>query len=313
MIKIVTLKLTITIIAIFFSSFIKFSVLANENKILLKVNNELITTIDILNEINYLKSINSNIINLDNNKLIEIARNSLIKDRIKKIVLIPIIKEFGISDKDYERVLISNYSTTGYKNTDAIHDYLKKFDINPGLIRNKLTLNAIWSQFIYDKYSKNIKIDIDKLKQNMQNSENQTEYLLSEILFNLGEKQTIDEKFSIIKNEIQKNGFESASLIYSISETSTTGGNIGWGSENSINKKILEEIEKLDINDFTKPFVIPGGYLILKLNEKKITKRNVKLEEELNKIIQIKTNEQLNQFSNIFLSKVKKDIIINEL
>ena len=313
MIKIVTLKFTITIIAIFFSSVIKLSVLANENKILLKVNNELITTIDILNEINYLKSINSNIINLDNNKLIEIARNSLIKDRIKKIVLIPIIKEFGISDKDYERVLISNYSTTGYKKTDEIHDYLKKFDINPDLIRNKMTLNAIWSQFIYDKYSKNIKIDIDKLKQNMQNSENQTEYLLSEILFNLGEKQTIDEKFSIIKNEIQKNGFESASLIYSISETSTTGGNIGWVSENSINKKILEEIEKLDINDFTKPFVIPGGYLILKLNEKKTTKRNVKLEDELNKIIQIKTNEQLNQFSNIFLSKVKKDIIINEL
>ena len=313
MIKIVTLKLTITIIAIFFSSFIKFSVLANENKILLKVNNELITTIDILNEINYLKSINSNIINLDNNKLIEIARNSLIKDKIKKIVLIPIIKEFGISDKDYERVLISNYSTTGYKKTDEIHDYLKKFDINPDLIRNKMTLNAIWSQFIYDKYSKNIKIDIDKLKQNIQNSENQTEYLLSEILFNLGEKQTIDEKFSIIKNEIQKNGFESASLIYSISETSTTGGNIGWVSENSINKKILEEIEKLDINDFTKPFVIPGGYLILKLNEKKTTKRNVKLEDELNKIIQIKTNEQLNQFSNIFLNKIKKDIIINEL
>ena len=313
MIKIVTLKFTITIIAIFFSSVIKLSVLANENKILLKVNNELITTIDILNEINYLKSINSNIINLDNNKLIEIAINSLIKERIKKIVLIPIINEFEISNEDYKRILISNYSTTGLKKIDEIHDYIKKFGINPKIIKNKMTLNAIWSQFIYDKYSKNIKIDIDKLKQNMQNSENQTEYLLSEILFNLDEKQTIDEKFSIIKNEIQKNGFESASLIYSISETSTTGGNIGWVSENSINKKILEEIEKLDTNDFTKPFVIPGGYLVLKLNEKKITKRNVNLEEELNKIIQIKTNEKLNQFSNIFLNKVKKDIIINEL
>ena len=312
MIKIVSLKFII-IIVIFFSSVIKFSVLANENKILLKVNNELITTIDILNEINYLKSINSNIINLDNDKLIEIARNSLIKDRIKKIVLIPIIKEFEISNKDYKRVLISNYSTTGYKKTDEIHDHLKKFGINPDLIRNKMTLNAIWSQFIYDKYSKNIKIDIDKLKQNIQTTKNQTEYLLSEILFNLGEKQTIDEKFNIIENEIQKNGFENASLIYSISETSTSGGNIGWVSENSINKKILEKIKTLNINDFTKPFVIPGGYLILKLNEKKITKRNVRLEEELSKIIQIKTNEQLNQFSNIFLNKIKKDIIINEL
>ena len=77
--------------------------------------------------------------------------------------------------------------------------------------------------------------------------------------------------------------------------------------------KILEEIKRLNINDFTKPFVVPGGYLIIKLNEKKITKKNINLEEELSKIVQIKTNEQLNQFSNIFLNKFKKDIVINEL
>ncbi len=313
MIKIVSFKFIISAILIFFLSVTKFSALANENKILLKVNNELITSIDILNEINYLKSINNNIVNLENDKLIVIARNSLIKDKIKKIVLFPIIKKFEISDEDYERILISNYLTTGFKKTNEIHDYLKKFDINPELIRDKLTLNAVWSQFIYDKYSKNIKIDIDKLKQNIQKSEDQTEYLLSEILFDLDERQTIDEKFNIIKDEIQKNGFENASLIHSISETSTTGGNIGWVSENSINKKILEGVKKLNINDFTEPFVIPGGYLILKLNEKKITKKDIKLEEELSKIIQIKTNEQLNQFSNIFLNKAKKNIVINEL
>tara|TARA_Y100000816_G_C26089474_1_gene575499 strand:- start:723 stop:1664 length:942 start_codon:yes stop_codon:yes gene_type:complete len=313
MIKIVSVKFIITIIFIFLSSSTKFSVLANENRILLKVNNELITTVDILNEISYLKSINNNIINLDNDKLVEIARNSLIKERIKKIVLIPIINEFEISNEDYKRILISNYSTTGLKKIDEIHDYIKKFGINPKIIKNKMTLNAIWSQFIYDKYSKNIKIDIDKLKQNIQKSEDQTEYLLSEILFDLNEKQTIDEKFSIIENEILKNGFENASLIYSISETSKIGGNIGWVSQNSINKKILEEIKRLNINDFTKPFVVPGGYLIIKLNEKKITKKNINLEEELSKIVQIKTNEQLNQFSNIFLNKFKKDIVINEL
>ena len=59
--------------------------------------------------------------------------------------------------------------------------------------------------------------------------------------------------------------------------------------------------------------VIPGGYLILKVNEKRITEKDNKLEDELKKIIEIKTNKQLNQFSNIFLSKIKKDIIINEL
>ena len=313
MIKIISVKLTFTLFVIFFSTIIKFSVLASENKILLKVNNELITTIDILNEINYLKSINEDINNLENKKIIEIARNSLIKDKIKKIVLMPIIKKMEISDDDFKRILISNYSNTGFTKIDEISEHLEKYNIRPELIRNKMTINAIWSQFIYDKYSKNIKIDIDKLRQDILTNESQTEYLLSEIVFDLKEKQTINEKFNIIKNAIKENGFANSALIYSISETSSSGGNIGWVSENSINKKILKKIMKIDINNFTEPLVIPGGYLILKVNEKRIAKKDIRLEDELKKIIEIKTNKQLNQFSNIFLSKIKKDIIINEL
>ena len=313
MIKVYSIKIIIFFVVFFFSSFAKFISLASENRILLKVNNELITTIDVLNEISYLKSINKSINNLENQKIIEIARNSLIKDKIKKITLIPIVKNFEISDDDFNRILVSNYSNKGFTKTDEILDYLKSYNVKPELIRNKLTINAIWSQFIYDKYSKNIKIDTDKLKQDIQKNENQVEYLLSEIVFELKEKQTINEKFNIIKNAIQKNGFENTALIYSISRTSTSGGNIGWVGENSIDKKILNEITKININDLTKPIVIPGGYLILKLNEKKITKKNVNLDDELRKIIEIKTNEQLNQFSNIFLKKIRKDIIINEL
>ena len=307
------MNFVITITLIFFSSMMKFSALANENKILLKVNNELITTIDIFNEINYLKSINKNISNLENKKLFEIARNSLIKDKIKKITLVPVVEKIEISDDDFKRILISSYSNTGYTKTEDIYEHLKKYNINPKLIRNKLTLNAIWSQFIYDRYSKNIKIDKNKLKKDIQKNENQTEYLLSEIVFDLKEKQSIDEKFSIIKKAIQENGFENTALIYSISETSTSGGNIGWVGENSINNKILNEIKKTNVSDVTKPLVIPGGYLILRLNEKRIAKRNIQIDEELQKIIQVKTNEQLNQFSTIFLNKVKKDIVINEL
>ena len=313
MIKIISVKLIFTLFVIFFSTTIKFSVLASENKILLKVNNELITTIDILNEINYLKSINEDINNLENKKIIEIAKNSLIKDKIKKIVLMPIIKKMEISDDDFKRILISNYSNTGFTKIDEISQHLEKYNIKPKLIRNKMTINAIWSQFIYDKYSKNIKIDIDKLRQDILTNESQTEYLLSEIVFDLKEKQTINEKFNIIKNAIKENGFANSALIYSISETSSSGGNIGWVSENSINKKILKKIMKIDINNFTEPLVIPGGYLILKVNEKRIAKKDIRLEDELKKIIEIKTNKQLNQFSNIFLSKIKKNIIINEL
>ena len=102
-------------------------------------------------------------------------------------------------------------------------------------------------------------------------------------------------------------------MIYSISETSNTGGNIGWIGENSINTKILEKISKIDVNEYTDPIIIPGGYLVIKLREKKISKRKLDINEELSKIVKTKTNEQLNQFSNIFLSKLKKDVIINEL
>ena len=218
-----------------------------------------------------------------------------------------------ISDDDFKRILISNYSNTGFTKIKEISQHLKDYNINFELIRNKMTINAIWSQFIYDKYSKNIKIDIDKLRQDIQKNESQTEYLLSEIVFDLKEKQTLNEKFNIIKNAIEENGFANTALIYSISETSTSGGNIGWVSENSINKKILNKIMEINISNFTEPLVIPGGYLILKVNEKRITKKDIKLEDELKKTIEIKTNKQLNQFSNIFLNKIKKDIIINEL
>ena len=313
MIRKISVKLIITIIVFFFSTPIKFSALASENKILFKVNNELITTIDIFNEINYLKSINKNISNLENEKIIEIARNSLIKDKIKKIALTPIVKKMEINDDDFKRILISNYSNTGFTKIEEIFLHLKKYNIKPRLIRNKMTINAIWSQFIYDKYSKNIKIDIDKLRQEIQKKDIQTEYLLSEIVFDLKEEQTINEKFDIIKNAIKENGFANTALIYSISETSTSGGDIGWVSENSINKKILKKIIEININNFTEPLVVPGGYLILKVNEKRVAKKDIKIEDELEKIIGIKTNEQLNQFSNIYLNKIKKDIVINEL
>ncbi len=307
------MRLIIIIIMVFFSTVIKYSALAYENKILFKINNEIITTVDILNEISYLKSINKNINNLENEKVFAIARNSLIKYKLKEIALKKIIQEIEITNEDFNRILISTYANTGYTSVTGLLAYLENFDLKPDFLRNKITINAIWNQFIYDKYSKNIKINPDKIKKEILKNENQIEYLLSEIVFDLKDYQTLNEKFEIIKDAIEKNGFENSALIYSISETSNTGGNIGWIGENSINTKILEKISKIDVNEYTDPITIPGGYLVIKLREKKISKRKLDINEELSKIVKTKTNEQLNQFSNIFLSKLKKDVIINEL
>ena len=235
------------------------------------------------------------------------------KDKIKEIAIGQIVNKIEINDKDFTRILISNYSKAGYTEIEKINEHIAKFNINKEMLRKKMTINAIWNQFIYDKYSSNIKIDTEKLKQDILKDENQTEYLLSEIFFDLQNNQSLDEKFNIINKGIKEKGFENSALIYSTSETSTSGGKIGWISENSLSPKILKKISEIKINEYTNPITIPGGFLILKLNEKRTTKRKIEFEEELNKIIKIKTNEQLNQFSNIFLNKIKKDVIINEL
>ena len=58
-----------------------------ENKILYKVNNEIITNQDIILEEKYLTVLNLNLKNIEKSKLNDIAKNSIIKEKIKEIEL----------------------------------------------------------------------------------------------------------------------------------------------------------------------------------------------------------------------------------
>ena len=62
--------------------------LALENKIVLKIENEIITSLDIVNEKNYLIALNPNIKNLDANRLKKISKDSLIREKIKEIEIL---------------------------------------------------------------------------------------------------------------------------------------------------------------------------------------------------------------------------------
>ena len=57
-----------------------------------------------------------------------------------------------------------------------------------------------------------------------------------------------------------------------------------WIKKNSLSEKIKKEISKINVGEFTQPLIIPGGFLIIKLNEKRTTKRKIEFEEELNKL-----------------------------
>ena len=286
--------------------------LAYENKILFKVNNEIITSVDILNEINYLNSLNDNLKNLKKEKIFQIAKGSLIREKIKEITLLKIFEEIKLNEEDYNRSILNNYSYLNINNIDELSQYLKKFNLTIQKIKKKISINALWNQIIYDRFSKNVKIDIKKLKNEILKDNKQTEFLLSELIFNLEINESLEKKFELISKSILDDGFENSALAYSISDSSTNGGNLGWVKESSINEKIKNEVSKLKINEHTSPITIPGGFLVLKLNEIKKTEKEIDLDKELQTIIRIKTNDQLNQFSNIFINKVKKDIVISE-
>ena len=301
-----------TIIFVIYLSLIVNHSKSSENKILFKVNNEIITSLDILSELQYLQIINKEFQNIKKEKAFQISKNSLIREKIKEIEIRKIIKEIKIEDKVFNN-LIKNYFRE-FKIT-SIPEFEKFFlinDIDPNLIRKKITLEILWNQLIYSKYQKNVKIDKQLIIDDLKKNDKQSEFLISEILFNINENENLNDKFNVINNSIKKNNFSRTALIYSISDTANKGGELGWVKESILSKKIFNEIKELKIGEHTNPILVPGGFLILKLMDLREISKNFDLNKEIKKIVDKKTNQQLIRFSNIYYNKAKKDITINE-
>ena len=160
---------------------------------------------------------------------------------------------------------------------------------------------------------KKIKIDTEDIQRELENKKIQNELKLSELLFNVGENENLNDKMNIIIKTINDKGFSQAALLYSVSSSGESGGEIGWIKSASLNKKIREKVENLAIGEITKPIVVPGGFLMLKIEDKRVSEIKLNLEKEIKLISQRKTREQLNQLSNIYFNKIKKDVIVNEL
>ena len=306
-------KFKIIFFGILYSIIFFSNVLAIENKILFKVNNEIITSMDILTELQYLEIINKNFKKTPKKQAFEIAKRSLIREKIKEIELNKILKEIKIEDEILNNVLIGYFKSINFK---TIADFEKHFitqNINPNIIKKKISIEVLWNQLIYSKFNKNIKIDKKAIKKEISNNDKKKEFFLSEILFNLNEGEKLDNKIILLEKEIKDKGFSQTALSYSISDTANKGGKLGWVSETIMSPKIKEIVKKIKIGNYTKPIVIPGGFLILKIDEIREVDNNSDLNAEINKVVKDKTNEQLNQFSNIYFNKVKKNVFVNEL
>ena len=304
--------LKIFFFTIIFSFLNSQKILSIESKIILKIDNNIVTNTDIETEANYLQALNPNLKNLERDKIFQIAKNSLIREQIKKIEISK-LKNKNVDKKYLDNVIKSIYLNIGIENKNNFLIYLKNFNIEITDIEEKLTHEALWNQIIFNKFFSKVKIDKNKIIKEIElNKQTSNSYLLSEILINVENKNNIDELFKEIKTSIVSNGFENTALIYSISDSSRSGGKLGWINEASVNKKILNKISSLEIGELTKPILIPGGFLILKINDKKKIEKKIDIETEVSKVIREKQNVQLNQFSNIYFNKIMKDVRINE-
>ena len=302
----------------YFTSFILFLFLDHnfalglENKILLKIDREIITTVDIANEIGYLQALNKNINNLDQNTLISIAKNNLIKDKIKQIELLKNLNKLEIKP-DHLKFLIKNiYLKIGLANLEEFKIYLKNYGLKIEMVEEKILIDANWKQFIYVRYKNQIKIDKKKIAQEIKNRKSKI-YKLSEILFTLKGNDKLEIKYNLLNKSISEKGFENTALIYSVSDSSRKGGDLGWVNSNAISPKILKKLSLLNVNDHTDPIIVPGGFLILKIQDYKEEEIKYNIDKEIEKVVNSKVNEQLNVFSNLYINKLKKDIIVNEL
>ena len=306
-------KLVFLIISII--SFFPINVFSTENKILLKIDNEIITSVDVLNEVNFINTINKNTDKISKEELYKISLNSLIKEKIKKIEILRNYKSIEVEQTFMEELIASSYQKLGFKDLGSFKVHLDNNSINFEDFKNKIAIDSLWNEIIFFKFQKKIKIDKDNLRKQIieKKDEEIKSYLLSEIVFNVDEKLNLESKYNQIKEDILEKGFDNAALLHSISNTSNSGGELGWIEENSLNSKLQKTIAKLNIGEITEPIIIQGGFLILRLNNTKKIKNKVDVEVELKKLIAKETNQQLNQFSNIYFNKVKKEIKINEI
>ena len=297
---------------IILSFYLNTNVLAIEGKIIIKIENEIITNLDIYNEEIYLSILNPNLSNIDKQSIYIIAKNSLIREKIK-LAEISNHKLNKIDDKYLENVIETIYLKIGIKNREEFINYINSYGLSLSTIKEKLTYEALWNQLIYKKYFSKVKIDVEKIKNDILSKKNTSKsYLLSEILYSVDKKDESRKLELKIYESIKKNGFENTASIFSISESSKTGGKLGWIDEGSINKEIKQQIINLKIGEITKPIVVPGGFLILKIEDKKEIENKIDVNTELEKRIVFLQNTQLNQFSNIYFMKIKKDFLIDE-
>ena len=128
-----------------------------ENRIILKIDREIVTSLDIKNEARYLSALNPKIMELDEDKIFDISKNSIIRENIKKIEILKNTKDIEVNNDFLEKIIESRFKSLGLNSKDEFIKYLEKFGTKIDTVAQKIAIEAMWNQLIFFKFSKNVK------------------------------------------------------------------------------------------------------------------------------------------------------------
>ena len=301
---------------IFFLCLVYQNTLASKIEIKLKVDNEIITNQDIVDEANYLISMNKSLNQISKKDIYKISIQSLIKEKIKYLEVIKYYDVNSENEKLNELVLSNLLSQYRVNNKQDLEKLFSKLKLNMDEVNTKIKIEVFWKKLIFDKYISKVSINKTKLKEKVtkqSNSNYSEEFFLREILFELNNNKNVNDEYLKIKETINNNTFATAASIFSISDTSLQGGEIGWIRKSQLSEKLINHVINLEIGEISKPIQLGNKYLILKLEDKRKKQIKIDINKELEIIVQKETDRQLNQYSANYFNKIKKNIYINEL
>ena len=306
-------KKTIILVLIFFL-LNNFSYSKINLQIIMKINDQIVTTYDLEKESNYLLALNPKLKNISENELLKLAKRSIIKETIRKSEILK-YKELDLKNTQINNVLNKIIQNLNFSDLIQFENYLSDFDISIDDIKEKIEIENEWKNLIYARYSKSVKIDKDEFISKIEKTskeESSLEYNLSEIVFSKKQNISMTDQLKKILESIKINGFENTANLYSIADSSKAGGKIGWVKKNNLSLEINRELENLKINSFSNPIKIGNNYLILKINDMKEVTIELDKQKELDRMIMSETSKQLDKFSNIFYNKIKLNSTISE-
>ncbi len=281
--------------------------------IVAKINQEIITNVDLNFEKRYLVSLNPNLKKLDENQINEYAKSSLINERIKKI---EIEKRSKITPNEslLSNVISDIYSSIGISSLVEFENYLLQNDVDIERVKKKISIEIAWNDLVVKTFSGEIEIDKNVISKEIEKFDKQKieNLLLSEIIFTVNDKKELKLKYEAIKKSINEIGFEETARIYSLSDSKKSGGNLGWIYKNQLSEDIKNELNDISIGDFTKPITTSGGFLILKIKDMKTENIKIDKDAQLKKMIKFERERQFTRFSTLYYKRIYNNVEIDE-